>query len=225
MLILIILAALLLFFFLNSAILLLTSKIFKEQSRNFKKSALVVLYSLICSGVAIVIFSLLWSVVPKNENTQSIENVVIGIISFFVFHYFYKKHYSTSWKRSLGVFLVYSIISTIAALIIIIPVRTFLFTPFYVKGDAMNPTYQNNDYLFVSLYNKKFSKEDIIIVRPNDKPDTFLIKRIVGTPSETVENTVLNSDQYFVLSDNQNTNIGNGVIDKSEIFGKVIYKA
>ncbi len=217
MIILIILAMFILFFLLSSAILLLTSKIFKEQNRSFKKSMLIVLWTLICSGVMSFIFSLI--------ETKSLSNLLVAIISFLIFHYFYKKYYSTSWKKSLGIFLVYSIISTIVALIVIIPVRTFLFTPFYVKGDSMSPTYQNNDYLFVSLFNKKFSKEDIVIVRKKDKPNTFLIKRIVATPGETIDTTTLNDQQYFVLSDNRKTNVDNGVIEESEIFGKVVYKA
>jgi signal peptidase I len=186
---------------------------------------LVILLSLICSGIVSIIFSLIWSVIPENGLTKLVGNIIITIISFFIFYYFYKKYYSISWKKSLGVFLVYSALSTIIALIIIIPIRTFVFQPFYVKGDSMNPTYKNNDYLFVSLLNTKFSKGDIIIVRKKDKPNNFLIKRIIGTPGETIDTTALNNQQYFVLSDNHSTNVDNGIIEKSEIFGKVIYKA
>ncbi len=89
----------------------------------------------------------------------------------------------------------------------------------------MNPTYNNNDYLFVTLFNSNFSKEDIVIVQKKDKPGNFLIKRIIATPGEIIDGTTLSDQQYYVLSDNRSTNVDNGIIEESEIVGKVIYKA
>ena len=212
-------------FLITSAILLFTSKIFKIKDRSFKKSMLIVFWSSISSTVALSVFSLIWAVVPENGITKIIDVILTGFIGAIIFDYFFQKYYSQSCKKATQIFIVYTLFSIIVSLIIIIPIRAFLFTPFYVKGDSMNPTYQNNDYLFVSLFNKQFSKGDIVIVRKKDKPNTFLIKRIIGTPGETIDGTILNDQQYFVMSDNRDTNVDNGVIEESEIFGKVIYKA
>ena len=37
----------------------------------------------------------------------------------------------------------------IIALAIVVPIRYFLFQPFFVKGQSMEPNFQNGDYLIV----------------------------------------------------------------------------
>lgn len=244
MLIAIILIVVALFYLIESAVLLLTSKMFKINNLDYKKSLIVIGLSFVIT----LILALILSLIPINN---SIGQIILAIIGFIIFHYFYKKYSLTSWKKSLTIFITYCIIGAIVSLIIIIPTRTFIFQPFYVTGDSMKPTYQNNDYLFVSLINKKISRGDIVIVKKSDSPNIPLIKRIVGLPGEKIEikngqtfindsllsepysigqtiseNVVtLSPNQYFIIGDNCDNNKGYGVIDKSEIFGKVVYTA
>ena len=80
---------------------------------------------------------------------------------------------------------------TLALLIIlvVIPIRVFVVSPFVVDGESMHPTFENLDYLIVDelLYDFKApARGEVIVFRyPND-PSIFYIKRIVGLPGETV---------------------------------------
>ena len=80
---------------------------------------------------------------------------------------------------------------TLALLIVIvvIPIRVFVASPFVVDGDSMYPTFHNMDYLIVDELVYDFhtpQRGDVIVFRyPND-PSIFYIKRIIGLPGETV---------------------------------------
>jgi len=76
------------------------------------------------------------------------------------------------------------------ALVIVLPIRYFLFQPFMVRGESMFPNFRNGDYLIVDEISYRFSQPqrgDVIVFKyPKDKSQRF-IKRIVGLPGETVE--------------------------------------
>jgi signal peptidase I len=80
---------------------------------------------------------------------------------------------------------------TLALLIVVvvIPIRVFVVSPFVVDGESMHPTFENLDYLIVDELAYDFSapaRGDVIVFRyPND-PSIFYIKRIIGLPGETV---------------------------------------
>ncbi len=80
---------------------------------------------------------------------------------------------------------------TLALLIVVIvvPLRVFVISPFVVDGESMHPTFENLDYLIVDEITYDFSspeRGDVIVFRyPND-PSIFYIKRIIGLPGETV---------------------------------------
>lgn len=76
------------------------------------------------------------------------------------------------------------------SLAIIIPVRYFLFQPFYVKGASMEPNFFDHEYLIIDELSYRFrspARGDIVVFRyPND-PKQYFIKRVIGLPGETVE--------------------------------------
>ena len=80
---------------------------------------------------------------------------------------------------------------TLALLIVlvVIPIRMFVISPFVVEGASMHPTFENLDYLIIDevLYHFKGpARGEVIVFRyPND-PSIFYIKRIIGLPNETV---------------------------------------
>ena len=78
----------------------------------------------------------------------------------------------------------------IIALLIVMPIRYFVFQPFFVKGQSMDPTFENGDYLIVDELSYKFRApergEVVVFKYPND-PSQRYIKRIIGLPGETVE--------------------------------------
>lgn len=80
---------------------------------------------------------------------------------------------------------------TLALLIVVvvIPIRTFIVSPFVVDGDSMHPTFQNLDYLIIDeiLYRFKAPERgDVVVFRYPKDPSIFYIKRIIGLPNETV---------------------------------------
>ena len=80
---------------------------------------------------------------------------------------------------------------TLALLIIlvVIPIRVFVISPFIVDGESMHPTFENLDYLIVDeiIYDFRApSRGDVIVFRYPDNPSLFYIKRIIGLPGETV---------------------------------------
>lgn len=76
------------------------------------------------------------------------------------------------------------------ALVIIIPVRYFIFQPFVVFGSSMEPNFINGQYLIIDELSYRFSDpsrgQSVVLKYPNDHKQYF-IKRIVGLPGETIQ--------------------------------------
>jgi len=73
--------------------------------------------------------------------------------------------------------------------VVVIPIRIFVVSPFIVDGASMHPTFENLDYLVVDelvYYFKAPSRGDVIVFRYPRNPSIFYIKRIIGLPGETV---------------------------------------
>ncbi|MBI4065832.1 signal peptidase I [Candidatus Kaiserbacteria bacterium] len=80
---------------------------------------------------------------------------------------------------------------TLALLIVVvvIPIRVFVVSPFVVDGASMHPTFENLDYLIVDEIVYRFktpSRGDVIVFRYPSDPSIFYIKRIIGLPNETL---------------------------------------
>jgi signal peptidase I len=92
------------------------------------------------------------------------------------------------------------------AFIIIVPIRVFLFQPFFVQGASMEPNFQNGQYLIVNEFGFKkttvavsdlklfsvgafrnIARQTVVVFRYPKNPDTFFIKRIIGLPGEKIE--------------------------------------
>lgn len=73
--------------------------------------------------------------------------------------------------------------------VVVIPIRVFVISPFVVDGESMHPTFGNLDYLIIDeiLYNFKApARGDVIVFRYPINPSVFYIKRVIGLPEETV---------------------------------------
>jgi len=94
----------------------------------------------------------------------------------------------------------------ILALLIVIPIRYFVFQPFVIKGSSMEP-----NYLIVDEISYRFSEPkrgDVIVFRyPRDTSQRF-IKRIIGLPGETVE---MEQGEINIIK-----GVKNRVLDESE---------
>lgn len=92
------------------------------------------------------------------------------------------------------------------AVVIIIPVRVFLFQPFFVQGSSMEPNFEDGQYLVISEFGykqtnigwsdkslftvkpfKEIARQDVAVFRFPKNTEEFFIKRIIGLPREAVE--------------------------------------
>lgn len=76
------------------------------------------------------------------------------------------------------------------ALAIVIPIRYFIFQPFIVKGQSMEPGLQDGNYLIVDELSYRFrqpSRGEVVVFHYPFSPAQRYIKRIIGLPGETVE--------------------------------------
>ena len=81
------------------------------------------------------------------------------------------------------------IVLALLIVIVVIPIRVFIVSPFVVDGASMHPTFENLDYLIVDEIIYSFTnpqRGDVVVFRYPKKPSIFYIKRIVGLPGETV---------------------------------------
>ena len=95
-------------------------------------------------------------------------------------------------KRALGLLIYVAIVLALA-----FAVRTFLLQRVIVDGDSMNETLYDNDNLFVcplAHYTGDIERFDIVVFKYAYDTDTYLIKRVIGLPGETV-----NIDRYGTI--------------------------
>jgi signal peptidase I len=94
----------------------------------------------------------------------------------------------------------------VLAMVIIIPVRTFLFQPFFVSGSSMEPNFEDGQYLVIGEFGykttdalmgipigftihpfKELHREDVTVFEFSKNPETYYIKRVIALPGESIE--------------------------------------
>ena len=108
-------------------------------------------------------------------------------------------------KEDMKNFIVEVVKMFFLALIIIVPVRMFLFQPFFVRGQSMEPNFSDREYLIVNEFgykrttanvlgknvvlvepHKTFARGDVVVFRAPIREKQYYIKRIIGLPGERV---------------------------------------
>lgn len=78
----------------------------------------------------------------------------------------------------------------IFALLIVVPIRMFVFQPFLVRGESMEPNFHQGDYLVIDELSFRFrdpGRGEVIVLKfPGDTSQRY-IKRIIGLPGEIVK--------------------------------------
>jgi signal peptidase I len=130
--------------------------------------------------------------------------------------------------QGVGSFIL-EIIKIIAlAFIIIVPIRVFLFQPFFVQGSSMEPNFEDGQYLIVNelgyketdmsvgsmnLFTvkpfKQAARQTVIVFRYPLDPSKFFIKRVIGLPGETVQ---VKDDKVIIFN---KAHLGGFVLDES----------
>ena len=78
----------------------------------------------------------------------------------------------------------------IVALLIVIPIRYFLFQPFFVMGQSMEPNFETGDYLIIDEISYRLrepQRGEVIVFKYPGNTSFRYIKRLIGLPGETVE--------------------------------------
>ena len=99
----------------------------------------------------------------------------------------------------------------IIAAVIVIPIRYFLFQPFFVRGQSMDPNFENGDYLIIDEISYRFrspQRGEVVVFKYPEDPSQRFIKRIIGLPGETIEIkngeiTVYNQDGTQILNESE----------------------
>lgn len=80
------------------------------------------------------------------------------------------------------------------ALGIAIVVRTFLFSPYVVDGESMEPTLHDHEKMFVNKLNltNRLSRGEIVVIKGKEE---YYVKRIIGLPGDTI---LMKNDNLFI---------------------------
>ena len=89
-----------------------------------------------------------------------------------------------------GIFFLELVKVAVLAGVTIFLVRYFLFKPFYVKGQSMEPTFYEKEYLIIDEISHRFrepKRGEVVVFRSPVGQNDFYLKRIVGLPGERVK--------------------------------------
>lgn len=218
-----------------------------NYKRSLKISAILMAINFFMVLLSIVFLFL--AGIPANDATKTCYFLFMLAIYGCAFHFLMKRYHGTGFWKNVVIFAltqtVYGIISVLAAFLIIVPIRMFVFQPFVVQGNSMSPNLNEGSYLFVNEMDRKYQRGDVVVFEhPKDTSKRF-IKRIIGLPGETISiedgrvyingqvlnetkylspsittprggaPLVLKDDEFFILGDNRQASTG------SQDFGPV----
>ena len=142
------------------------------------------------------------------------------------------------------------LMSYLIIIIIVILIKQFIITPIRVNQSSMNNTLYDKDVMILDKISYRFTdikRFDIVVIK---KDNEYIIKRVIGLPSEIVSykdnnlyinddlveenflhkktddyelNEPIPDDYYFVVGDNRPDSLDSrviGLINKKEILGK-----
>lgn len=103
--------------------------------------------------------------------------------------------------QGVGEFILEIIKIVALAFIVIVPIRVFLFQPFFVQGASMEPNFEDGQYLIINEFGfketdlnlvnidsfKELERQHPVVFRYPLDPKKFFIKRVIGLPGEKVQ--------------------------------------
>ena len=90
----------------------------------------------------------------------------------------------------------------------------------------MAPTLEPGDYL-VAARSRRFRRGSLVVVEHPDRPGYEMVKRVVATPGERVEDRILGTDEYWVIGDNEDRSTDSrtfGPVPSDSIKGRVLIR-
>jgi len=91
---------------------------------------------------------------------------------------------------SAGLFFLEVIKVVVLAAITIIVVRSFLFKPFVVEGQSMEPNYYEREYLLIdelSYHLRDPHRGEVVVLRAPVIQKEYYLKRVIGLPGEKIK--------------------------------------
>ena len=173
----------------------------EKETINEKPSSLKISLSFLISVTYIIFGYILYSEYPGIANFIKILGVIGILVTFF-----YISIKITTWPEKFQsliqeYFLLWFEIAYTLLFISIIAftIRFFIIQPFSVKGDSMEPSFKNGEYLIVNEISYRLGKKpkrgDVIVFKfPKDLKENY-IKRIIGLPEEKVK---INSGKIYI---------------------------
>lgn len=118
----------------------------------------------------------------------------------------YEKEVKVEQRYGVASFILEIIKIVVLAFVIIVPIRVFLFQPFFVQGASMEPNFEDKEYLIINelgykktnigfgdtnLFTvkpfKEIQRQRVIVFRYPLEPSKYFIKRVIGLPGERLE--------------------------------------
>lgn len=141
----------------------------------------------------------------------------------------------------IGSFLMEIVKIFFLALIIIVPIRVFLFQPFFVQGASMEPNFEDGEYLIINELGykstevgfddinffsvksfKDLERGDVVVFRYPKNPSQYFIKRVIVLPGEGMEikngQVIIHKEGSSIILDE------NGYLAENEETGGVMTK-
>lgn len=85
------------------------------------------------------------------------------------------------------------LLDTVQTLLIVfaffLVIYIFFFRPFQVSGNSMHATFLNKEYILTNLITLRLGKPkigDVVVFKAPNDPEKDYIKRVIGTPGDTV---------------------------------------
>lgn len=192
--------------------------------------------------------------VPNPLLTGVFSTVFYAIIALSIFFYivffflFHRKVYKTDYRLYKRVHLFADFFSVVPTFLLIVMILNgFFISIAQVDGHSMEPTFCSNDTVIIE-YTTSYDRDDILILR-ND--DSFLIKRVVGLPGDSLlvsnsgvyinghliesnlpaitifYNLTIPEGSYYVLGDNRDNSMDSrvfGLVDSEDVLGEVLLR-
>lgn len=94
------------------------------------------------------------------------------------------------WLANTALFFLELVKIAVLAGITIGIVRYFIFKPFYVEGQSMDPTYHEKEYLIIDEISYRFiepKRGEVVVLKAPTVEKDYYLKRIIGMPGERVK--------------------------------------
>ncbi len=227
--------------FFGAFILFKASKLFRVQEASYKKSIFITL--------SLEIFGFVVGFIAEFVTLHILVKFFILVLYCLIFTVLFKRYYFSSWKKTLAVYIVYSVF---IAICIGMPMG-LIFQSANVDGSSMSPHFFTGDVVTIEKISRHYHRDDVIVIKKEDSPD-LILKRIIGLPSEKIEllhgqifingivfvdtyvspittadmSVTLSADEYFVLGDNSAYSTDSrvfGPVKSHQIIGKFFARA